>query len=158
MSDILNIDLIVKALSFVSLGLSPLVIILCIIVVKEWKSEIAKISFFRKKTSIEWFILGVVFGFVGNCVDNLFWMIPWSHHYIFDTARLSFPEAGVCINVFFRQFLTFLAAYCHIRAAIEHSPGEFLKKVKKLNKITVFSLVLGVIYCVCLYLYKHYTI
>ena len=66
----------------------------------------------------QWFILGVVGGFLGSAIDNLYWFMPWTASFMGESAIFSqLTDSGVYFNVFFRQGLGIFAAYCHIKAA-----------------------------------------
>lgn len=91
----------------------------------------------------QWFILGVVGGFIGSAVDNLYWFMPWTASFMGETAIFSnLTESGVYFNVFFRQGLGIFAAYCHIKAAEMSS----LKNVKLINRLLVASYFVGISY------------
>jgi hypothetical protein len=91
----------------------------------------------------QWFILGVVGGFIGSAVDNLYWFMPWTASFMGETAIFSnLTESGVYFNVFFRQGLGIFAAYCHIKAAEMSS----LKNVMIINRLLVASYFVGISY------------
>ena len=74
-----------------------------------------------QRDASQWFILGVAIGFAGSVFDNLYWGIAWLSNYL---AWESWPQwfaCGVYSNVVFRQTAGLVAAYCHIRSAIEYS-------------------------------------
>ena len=51
-------------------------------------------------------------------------------------------DAGVYFNVIFRQGLGIFAAFCHIKAA----EMSTIPKIKVINRIIVFSYLVGVLY------------
>jgi len=91
----------------------------------------------------QWFILGVVGGFIGSAIDNLYWFMPWTASFIGETAIFSqLTEFGVYFNVFFRQGLGIFAAFCHIKAAEMSS----LRNVQIINRLLVASYFVGISY------------
>ena len=84
----------------------------------------------------QWFILGVVGGFLGSAIDNSYWFMPWTASFMGETAVFGqLTDFGVYFNVFFRQGLGIFAAYCHIKAAEMSS----LKNVMLINRLLVAS-------------------
>ena len=67
-------------------------------------------------TEAQWLILGVSISFVGAFMDNLYWAIPWSLHFIGNENADSFFMLGVHFNIFFRQSTGILAALCHLKS------------------------------------------
>ena len=91
----------------------------------------------------QWFILGVVGGFLGSAIDNSYWFLPWTASFMGESAIFSqLTEFGVYFNVFFRQGLGIFAAYCHIKAAEMSS----LKNVMIINRLLVASYFVGISY------------
>ena len=91
----------------------------------------------------QWFILGVVGGFIGSAIDNSYWFMPWTASFMGETAIFGqLTEFGVYFNVFFRQGLGIFAAFCHIKAAEMSS----LKNVKLINRLLVASYFVGISY------------
>lgn len=91
----------------------------------------------------QWFILGVVGGFLGSAIDNSYWFMPWTASFMGETEIFGqLTDFGVYFNVFFRQGLGIFAAYCHIRAAEMSS----LKNVMVINRLLVASYFVGISY------------
>ena len=91
----------------------------------------------------QWFILGVVGGFLGSAIDNLYWFMPWTASFMGESAIFSqLTDSGVYFNVFFRQGLGIFAAYCHIKAAEMSS----LKNVQIINRLMVAAYFIGISY------------
>jgi len=91
----------------------------------------------------QWFILGVVGGFLGSAIDNLYWFMPWTASFMGETAIFSqLTDFGVYFNVFFRQGLGIFAAYCHIKAAEMSS----IKQVQIINRLMVAAYFIGISY------------
>jgi len=91
----------------------------------------------------QWFILGVVGGFLGSAIDNLYWFMPWTASFIGESAIFSqLTDSGVYFNVFFRQGLGIFAAYCHIKAAEMSS----IKQVQVINRLMVAAYFIGISY------------
>ena len=91
----------------------------------------------------QWFILGVVGGFLGSAIDNSYWFMPWTASFMGETEIFGqLTDFGVYFNVFFRQGLGIFAAYCHIKAAEMSS----LKNVMLINRLLVASYFVGISY------------
>ena len=91
----------------------------------------------------QWFILGVVGGFLGSAIDNSYWFMPWTASFMGETEIFGqLTDFGVYFNVFFRQGLGIFAAYCHSKAAEMSS----LKNVMLINRLLVASYFVGISY------------
>ena len=91
----------------------------------------------------QWFILGVVGGFIGSAIDNSYWFMPWTASFMGETAIFGqLTEFGVYFNVFFRQGLGIFAAFCHIKAAEMSS----IKQVQIINRLMVAAYFVGISY------------
>lgn len=134
-----------------SLGTTFPTMILSIAVILIWlPSAIPAIRSKRPKAQ-DWFIIGVVSGFIGSTLDNLYWFFPWSASFLDHPSFLSMVKVGIFSNVVFRQGLGIVAAYCHLQAA-HLSSG--ISKFNGLNKLLVASNLIGVAYCAFLVLTK----
>lgn len=137
----------------VSLALTSPTVVLGMAVVGLWWRQ-AHISFrARKKTPMDWFVVGVFVGFLGGVADNVFWGIAWSLEF------LGMPEAkevfswGAFFNVFFRQACGTAAAYCHIRAAVENKNDKRLRR-STLTKMVNYSFLGGFLFWAVLHFLK----
>lgn len=131
------------------------VVVLCFFVVKESYKHVKnfllgslkeKKSFSRK---MKWLISGIFIGFLGNLVDNFYWALPWSLNYLNDPHTKFLQDFGCFPNLLFRQIMTTVAAYCHIRAFIYPNKQDCSKT---LNAILIISLLGGQVFVTCLYL------
>ena len=105
----------------VSGGLTVLTILLGIAVLKHWGTAAKKaVVSERKLTSEQWLILGVVIAFVGQTLDNMYWLVTWTAHYFDATSELTTTlfDNGMLANIPFRQACGIVAAYCHVHAAV----------------------------------------
>ena len=137
-----------------SLALTIPLVFLCSMVVYEcYPLLIGCIKSYKDDKKICWIIAGIFFGFGGNLIDNIYWAIPWTSNFLDLNCTADLVKFGVIPNVFFRQFLTSLAAYCHIRAFI--APEHF-RDAKWLNVIMFSTLAFGTIYVGSLYYLKNY--
>jgi len=101
----------------VSLALTPATLLASVYVVLLWRRSALKALAAKEKTSVHWLILGVAVGFVGAVFDNAYWGFAWSaEHYSHQSTEYWF-KYGVYSNAPFRQGLSLLAAFCHIRSA-----------------------------------------
>jgi len=136
--------------TLISLALTPLTIAACFAVVLIWRSAAYKAYKKKIKVDIDWFILGVVVGFLGSAFDNLYWGIAWTADYLRIDSKDELFKAGVYSNTFFRQLCTALAATCHIKAALELTPG-FVRGLLMLSGAA------GLAYCLALLLIRFNT-
>lgn len=120
-----------------SLALTAPVLVLCAFVIYECLHPL-KTSI--KGSQMRWILFGICFGFLGNLVDNLYWMFPWTANYLGLSSTPDLVNFGVFPNLLFRQTLTSVAAYCHLRAFI---PEDNTKLLRFLNWGVVASIVLG---------------
>lgn len=64
-----------------------------------------------------WLVVGIVFGFTGNALDNIYWGVTWGAAlFHLPTHELLF-DGGPLANLLFRQGFGIWALYCHLRAA-----------------------------------------
>jgi len=98
----------------------------------------------KPSASRDYFILGVVLGFLGSFLDNAYWFVPWSASFLGLSITEDLINAGVFFNIFFRQGAGIAAAWCHLRAA------ELADEVhgRWLNRLLVISSVAGVAYSI----------
>ena len=89
-----------------------------------------------------WFITGIFIGFLGNMVDNFYWTIPWTANYLSAPYTRAWQDFGVFPNIFFRQTLTLLSAYCHIKAFIPRNPNN-PHQYRFLNITLIASIIIG---------------
>jgi len=121
----------------ISLGMTMPTLVLSASVVYFWGASLKS-----PRSANEWFITGVVFGFLGSFLDNTYWLFPWTASFFEMEEKEALVNAGVYFNIFFRQGLGIFAAYCHLKAAELHENNRF----KFLNKTLVFSSLAGVFY------------
>lgn len=129
---------------------------LCIIVVfKAFKpaKNANKKGASNSSEKMRWFLTGIFIGFLGNILDNTYWAFYWGAGYLQMQepvdALISF---GVFPNLVFRQGMTLLAAYCHIKAFI---PAENKLLAKKVHKIFIATIILGQGYILLLIAVKY---
>ena len=126
-------------------GLTVVTILLAIVVMVKWQSATKDALFKRAKlSSVQWLIVGVWFAFLGQTVDNIYWLIAWtSHHFSSHGAITTWLfENGVSFNIPFRQMLGIFAAYCHLKSAQSIAlAGEF-----KVKKILILCCVAGAMF------------
>lgn len=128
-----------------SSGLTVTTIIMSIVVVNHWKRDAVDGARSKEKlTGEQWLIIGVFLGFIGQSLDNSYWLVAWSSHYISETSVYTawLFKNGVYFNIPFRQTIGTIAAYCHVRAAVQYSRS----KSSKLSKTFVTALAFGALY------------
>ncbi len=126
-----------------SSGLTVVTIALSSAVVYYWFESTKNIIQKKKKLNSEnWFILGVFFGFLGETLDNLYWLLPWTSAFLVLPETEALMNFGVFVNIPVRQGLGTFAAYCHIRAAIKYHNRES----EKANKILHYASLGGIAY------------
>ena len=134
----------------ISLGMTFPTVILAVAVVYTWLPSAREAINRDKPQAQDWFIVGVVAGFVGATLDNIYWFMPWSASYIDHHAFQTLTNAGVFFNIFFRQGCGIVAGYCHLKAAeLSINP-----QLKGLNKLLVASNLMGIAYATLLILSK----
>jgi hypothetical protein len=132
-----------KIFEILSLGLSVVTIILCLSVVLVWRKPALMAIRGEKPIDAQgWFIIGVFVGFVGESLDNLYWLIPWTSSYLGLEATSDLMDFGVYPNVPFRQILGSFAAYCHIRSHFTFSGN----KDRRHDKILGYGILAGICY------------
>lgn len=82
--------------------------------------------------------LGIVIGFAGNMMDNLYWGITWMLLMWGLDAGQEWLNNGPFANIFFRQLPGILAVYFHVKAAHMIHAAEF-----NLKNHTVAYVILG---------------
>lgn len=105
-----------KVSEAISLGLTIPTIILSLAVVRAWGPRVWFAMRHGQMTEAQWLILGVSISFVGAFMDNLYWAIPWTLHFISSEHADFFFMLGVHFNIFFRQSTGILAALCHLKS------------------------------------------
>jgi len=105
-----------KVSEAISLGLTVPTIILSLAVVRAWGPRVWFAIRHGQMTEAQWLILGVSISFVGAFMDNLYWAIPWTLHFISSEHADFFFMLGVHFNIFFRQSTGILAALCHLKS------------------------------------------
>jgi len=105
----------------VSGGVTVLTILIGMAVVQHWgRAAKRAVTSEQKLTSEQWLIIGVVVAFVGQTLDNVYWLVTWTAHYFDATSLLTTTlfENGMLANIPFRQACGIVAAYCHVHAAV----------------------------------------
>ena len=105
--------------TLISLALTPMTILASAGVVALWWQSGKRALIRSDRRDLDWFILGVLIGFIGSLMDNLYWGIGWAMNYTQHSAWQHWLDTGVYNNIAFRQVSTALAAVCHIKAGIE---------------------------------------
>lgn len=137
-----------KIAELISNGLAIPTILLSLLVVLFWFKS-AKTSIKAEiKTSEQWFILGVFIGFLGESIDNIYWTLAWTAQYLEWTIAPVLMEKGVFSNIPFRQGLGIVAAYCHVRSALQFRKEE--RHVGGLHYILAVSIFFGFIFSMAL--------
>lgn len=106
-----------KIAELISLGMTFPTVVLAIAVVYVWFPSARNAALKSNKKAHDWFTVGVVIGFAGSILDNIYWFIPWTASFLGHPAFETLTNAGVFFNVFFRQGCGIAAAYCHVKAA-----------------------------------------
>jgi hypothetical protein len=132
----------------ISLGMTFPTVILAMAVVYTWLPSARDAIRSNSITAQDWFIVGVVAGFTGSILDNIYWFFPWTASYLGHESFQTLTNAGVFFNIIFRQGLGIIAAYCHLRAA-ELSSN---RKIKGINTLLFTSHLIGVGYSLMLIL------
>lgn len=123
-------------------------VILAVAVVYTWLPSARDAIKSNNPTAQDWFIVGVVAGFIGSVLDNAYWFMPWTASFLEHEAFQTLTNLGVFFNIFFRQGLGIIAAYCHLRAA-EISSN---RRIRGLNTLLFASNLIGIAYSLMLIL------
>ena len=99
-----------------SLALTLPMLVLSGIVIWEIKALTFKGMLNNAKSQMEWIVLGIFFSFLGKCVESIWWFVPWTLAYIEHPSWSDVNNAGVFVNIIFRQGFFSFGAYCHLRA------------------------------------------
>ncbi len=134
----------------ISIGMTFPTVILAAVVVYTWLPSAINSLKTSSLESQEWFIIGVIVGFIGAIFDNIFWVIPWTYSFIGVDLYYKVIPYGILFNIIFRQLCIIIAAYCHLKAA----EMTFEPKIKYLNNILVCGNIAGLIYSISLILIK----
>lgn len=133
--------------TFTSLLLTPITLFVGFLVISHW----GKSSFIGMRANDtaprDWLILGIVIGFAGGFIDNVYWGIAWHLSYTgHPSSQWWFDHGSVC-NVFARQGAGILSGFCHIFSAYMSVKSPAKSKVKAVMMACVG---LGLIYAVVL--------
>jgi hypothetical protein len=134
-----------RVAEMLSLSMTIPTVILAIAVVYLWFPAARAALRSDRKDARQWFVLGVVFGFIGSAIDNIYWFMPWSASYMGESDLFrQLTDIGVFFNIIFRQGFGIAAAYCHIKA----SEMSSVPQLRFANKIIVCSYIVGMFYVV----------
>jgi uncharacterized membrane protein len=94
-------------------------------------------------------ILGVVTGFFGAILDNIWWGFAWSADFINPDSSFKqfFFDYGVYSNTIARQTLGVIAALCHIASAA-------MAQDKMVKRVTYWGALLGAVLVINLVYFK----
>jgi hypothetical protein len=87
--------------------------------------------------------MGVAVSFLGSLIDNFYWAIPWAMDYAHHPDTMWWIKTGAYFNIFDRQIAGIIAAYCHMRAAIEFTDDKHT--LNDLTKSTLNAICVGVL-------------
>jgi hypothetical protein len=126
-----------------SLTMTIPTVVLAIAVVYLWFPAARAALKADRKDARQWFILGVVFGFIGSAIDNVYWFMPWSASFMGESDLFrQLTDIGVFFNIILRQGFGIAAAYCHIKA----SEMSSIQNIKFVNRLMVCSYLTGLGY------------
>lgn len=139
----------------VSLGLTAPAVILGVLVAWAFLSRAMEGFRNTSRTAIEWFAMGIVIGFAGSALDNIYWSFPWAFSFLGTGWADAFFNFGVYPNIIFRQSCGIAAAYCHLRCAVHYvNDTPDVSELYMLHRIFWWSLSAGVALSVLLYLLR----
>lgn len=134
-----------RVAEMLSLTMTIPTVVLAIAVVYLWFPAARAALRSDRKDARQWFILGVVFGFIGSAIDNVYWFMPWSASFMGESDLFrQLTDIGVFFNIIFRQGFGIAAAYCHIKA----SEMSSVPQLRFVNKLIVCSYIVGMFYVV----------
>lgn len=106
-----------------SLALTLPMVVLSALVLWEIKHYAAEATFTKKRSQMDWVILGIALSFIGKIVESLWWFIPWSADVLDHSKWAELNQMGVFFNLIFRQMFFSAGAYCHLRAFARNREG-----------------------------------
>ncbi len=143
----------ILVVNLIQLGLTVTFLTLCVHLFATWgvafKEALKSVGGYRwwkawKEHEIwsaeQWLVVGIVTGFMGNALDNIYWGFVWGFKYFDSPLSDSLMEAGPLSNVLFRQGFGIWAVYCHLVAA-----QKITSKKQEIPIKTYFLLGLGTI-------------
>jgi len=145
-------------LSLTSTSTTVTVVVMSLMVVKVWYGAALNALFSRMDTAEKWFMVGVFVGFLGEAIDNAYWLLFWASEYLgAKQVNAVMLEYGRMFNLPFRQFAGIIAAYCHIRAALEFSKvgGSRAKGVQRTSEWLFGASAFGVVVAFTMYYIAH---
>lgn len=117
----------------ISLGLTAPTIFLAFAVIFRWLASATESikTPASKRTSHQWFIIGVFISFVGQAADNLWWGSAWTAELLDWPFRDVLFNYGVISNIPCRQVTGIIAAFCHLKAFSEYTGKsvDFTRKI-----------------------------
>ncbi len=134
-----NLEAISLALSIQSIGNVLIVLFL-------WFTPTIRALTKEEKTSSDYLLLGVFISFTSKFLDQSFWHYAWTCVFCYDPNSDSIIKFGVIPNIFFRQVLTILAAYCHVVGAAKAKNKKSLIFV--VNILNLLLIVLGIVFVI----------
>lgn len=135
-----------KVAELVSLGLTPLTLVLGAVVVALYTPFFFRAILNKDKSATDWLRIGIAIGFMGAVLDNAYWFLPWSADYLGLASHKTLNAMGVYFNIFSRQLAGTFAGYCHIIYVIKLREKSHGKSNMGLPLIVAFSLLFGCAY------------
>lgn len=122
-------------------------IFLCLAVVFYWGRSLIRSAYASGRgfriSAESWFVVGVFITHLSDVLDGTFWTWTW-HNDLYQTAATAeLMESGPLLNLFARQLLIGLGAYCHI-----HSYNLQRQRSHNTHKILQVAALLGGIYLI----------
>lgn len=138
-----------KSAELASLGLSIVTIILSGAVAILWAKAVYQIVKNDKQLdAMDWFIIGVFISFSKDLLDNAYWTIPWTLHFLEDPKSSFYFLNGVFSNIPIRQILGSFSAYCHIRAHYQFKNDN----ERRHDRILKLAITAGIVYSIIIVL------
>lgn len=111
--------MIAELINIAQVGLTVAFLLCCWLLLTTWRDGFDKaLSVSHRQWKPEdWLVVGIVIGFAGNFVDNLFWGVHWLFDLYDHPATPEILAWGPTSNIVFRQIPGIVAVYCHLRAA-----------------------------------------
>jgi len=94
-------------------------IMMSVTVIMLWLPSITGPKKSELPLSVRWLVAGIVISFISPIIDNIWWGVAWALRYSEDPKWVWWFDAGVYANIMSRQSLKIIAAWCHVKAAIE---------------------------------------
>jgi len=98
-----------------------------------------------------WLALGITLAYLGESLDDIYWSLTWSLHYLGSPLGAELINFGPIPNLPFRDVLGAFGVYCHVRAVFVAGDRYSGAHIRLLNQTFIATLILGHLYALLLW-------